>query len=267
MSVANVFGLPPPLPVNFSIPGAVVTSVINGNPNVIINASELTVNTNTPESMILNNTTNTFSNELDIQKNGTRIVGFGNNNATNEAYVWVYSGQPLKFGTSGVERLRILNSGIPNDNTVPYLLGINGVNGPTVIAYKNNVSNYNTISAVTTLNLTAAQSVGQINVTNTGGPYVITLPAVANGLRFTFLVSGSLVASVTIHSSSTNLYGSLLSSTGIAVTGGAIISPVTNLILGAAVAPGIGDRYDLTSDGTNWYVRGSTSVPGSVTTS
>lgn len=113
----------------------VVTPAINGNADLAITADRITATVNQPFSMILNNTSTTFSNELRVQNNGTTIIGFGNNNSTNEAFCWTYANQPLKFATNSTERLRIAAAGIANDNTITSVLGLQG----TSLVFKNNI--------------------------------------------------------------------------------------------------------------------------------
>lgn len=128
---------------------AITTATITGNVNLALNANQIVATVNQPASMILNNTSTTFSNELRIQNNGTTIIGFGNNNSTNEAFCWTYANQPLKFATNNAERLRIAATGIGNDNSITSILGLSG----TTLAFKNNIADTSTAQTFTNKNL------------------------------------------------------------------------------------------------------------------
>lgn len=128
---------------------ALTTATINGNANLAINANQITATVNQPFGMVLNNTSATFSNELRVENNGVSIVGFGNNNTTNEAYCWTYANQPLKFATNSAERMRIPAAGIANDNSITNILGLQG----TSLVYKNNIVDASTTQTLTNKNL------------------------------------------------------------------------------------------------------------------
>lgn len=135
-----------------------------------------------------------------------------------------------------------------------------GANCNCLLGYNNIIPI--TVSAV----LSAANSGSQVNINSAAAAVAITLPAVANGLHFTFIVcSATLANAVTIGAGSAIILGSLLSSDGTAVTGGAVTTAKSNLIIGTTAA--FGDKYELISDGVKWYVTGVTAVHGSITTS
>lgn len=116
--------------------------------------------------------------------------------------------------------------------------------------------------------LTPSQSGSTFVLGATSAANTLQLPAPTLGLNFEFVVAAALGHAVTLESNPvsgalvTNISGTVVSSDGTSVTGGAV-SAQTKVILGTTAA--IGDRYRFFADGTNWQVSGSTSVHGSVT--
>jgi hypothetical protein len=132
------------------------------------------------------------------------------------------------------------------------------------------VAKYNTISVASTVQLGGALAVAnahsQININSAASAITATLPAATNGCHWIIFINSSTLANtVTISAASAILFGSLMSSDGTAVTGGAITAAKTNLIIGTTAK--IGDRYLIDSDGVSWYVTGFTSAHGSVSVS
>jgi hypothetical protein len=116
--------------------------------------------------IIVNNSAPTSANDILFQNTNINILGVGSNNATNEGYLWVYAVQPLKFGTSNTERLRIPAIGIVNDNSVINILGMQG----TTMVTKNNMVDTNTAQTLTNKTLTVPVI---STISNTG---ILTLP-------------------------------------------------------------------------------------------
>jgi len=125
--------------------------------------------------IIVNNAAPTSANDILFQNTGNNILGVGSNNATNEGYLWVYAVQPLKFGTSNTERLRIPAIGIVNDNSVTNILGMQG----TTMVTKNNVVDTNTAQTLTNKTLTSPTIA---TIINTG---TLTLPTLTGTLALT----------------------------------------------------------------------------------
>jgi hypothetical protein len=73
----------------------------------------------------------------------TYAVGF--NEVTKQGYVWTYPAHDIRFGTDDIERMKILGTGIVNNNTVTNILGLNG----TTLVYKNNVVDTDTAQTLT----------------------------------------------------------------------------------------------------------------------
>lgn len=111
--------------------------------------------------------------------------------------------------------------------------------------------------------LVGSQSGHYITIQNTGIAYTITLPSATIGYYFEFYVGGTLSNAVTIASTTSNVFGSVVSSDGTAVSGGNLTSAKTAVILGTTA--GKGDRYTFYSDGVSWYLTGVTNTHGSVT--
>lgn len=100
-----------------------------------------------------------------------------------------------------------------------------------------------------TVVLTASQS-GQafINVSTSGTP-VWTLPAVANGLEFTF-ICGNTTAGFAINTTTTAVIHAKTTATGTAITSTATTGAITNT-QGTAV---VGDVLNLICDGVAWWM-------------
>jgi len=133
----------------------------------IVLANALTTTTNpllmnspTFHPITVNNTSATSGNDILFQNSGVNVVGFGVNQATNEAYSWVYANQPYKIGTNNAERLRIAAAGIANDNTLVNMLGLQG----TTLSYKNNVADTSTAQVLTNKTLDSASNT--LTITN-----------------------------------------------------------------------------------------------------
>lgn len=129
----------------------------------------------------------------------------------------------------------------------------------------NLLTGVSTVTAITTTAAPAVTASGTVySVSCPGGStYNITLPAPASGVNFTFIVGAAIGHAVTLKSNAANVYGNIVSSDGTAVTSGNITSAITNVVLGSTAA--VGDKYTYISDGTNYYVFGSTGTHGSVT--
>lgn len=121
---------------------------------------------------------------------------------------------------------------------------------------------YGTIISTASMNLTTFSG-GIFFIPSAAAATQITLPSATNGATYTFIISGALSNAVTIAAPSAITLGNVASVDGTAVTGGAITSAKTNVIIGTTAA--VGDRYDYCCDGTHYIVRGVTSVHGSVT--
>lgn len=116
-----------------------------------------------------------------------------------------------------------------------------------------------TVSPSAATTLTASQS-GSLVLLDAAAGYAVTLPSPAAGLSFRFVVK-SLFATTdwVITSASANMYGTIMEAGALQAVAGAT---TINLELGADT---IGDYIDVYSDGTNWYVAGSTAQAASVT--
>lgn len=76
------------------------------------------------------------SSYIDIRSNGNPALQIGVNPNTGIAYIdSITGGNYLSISTADSERIRILGSGISNDNTVTNILGLNN----TTLSYKNNI--------------------------------------------------------------------------------------------------------------------------------
>ena len=106
-----------------------------------------------------------------------------------------------------------------------------------------------------TVVLTAANSgTTYINAATSGTPS-FTLPAVANGLRFTF-ITGSTTAGFTVTTGTAAVIHAKTSATGTAITSTATSGSLINTQATAVV----GDAITLICDGTNWYMTSQTGI-------
>ena len=123
------------------------------------------------------------------------------------------------------------------------------------------------IAAATTL--TASDS-GAI-ISNSGGPYSITLPINASdytGVNYSIVVNTAPAGAITIAAGSAIIFGQVGESevdSSNDAPGSSDDTGVSNLIIGTTAHPG--DYIDLVSDGTKWFIRGRTFSDGAVTTS
>jgi hypothetical protein len=114
-----------------------------------------------------------------------------------------------------------------------------------------------TPTAAVTLN--ASDSGKEIYLDAAAG-FAVTLPAVTAGLKYTFIV-GSAFATTDF---------TVVAATDV-IQGGAIVNSVfvpaanENTISFVATAETVGDYVELSSDGTNWYVKGNGALAGSIT--
>ncbi len=98
--------------------------------------SQLTLNTATFHPVIINQSSSTTTNDVLFQKAGVDIFAVGTNETSNETYTWGFTARDYKIGTNNTERLRILSTGIANDNSITSVLGLQG----TTLVFKNNLA-------------------------------------------------------------------------------------------------------------------------------
>jgi hypothetical protein len=96
---------------------------------------QLILNTNFFHPLIINNSTNTTGNDILFEEDGTQICSFGDNIETQTSYCWNYVNRDFKIGTNDIERLRILGTGIADNDGATQLLALSA--GSTVLQYRN----------------------------------------------------------------------------------------------------------------------------------
>lgn len=131
----------------------------------------------------------------------------------------------------------------------------------------NGVAFNNTPETVTAANVITAAESGKTFFLSSATEFASTLPAVAAGLRFTFIVaaapSGASYTIVTDGSANV-IVGHVLSSQDAGgsadseTSGGDTISFVDSKAV-------VGDRVDVISDGTSWFARGTCKVFDGIT--
>ena len=117
--------------------------------------------------------------------------------------------------------------------------------------------------AVTTTNVITAAESGTTFFLNAVGGFTSTLPAVAAGLNFKFVVKTAPTTAyiITTNAGDNVLYGLTVERAGTAGVAGAARDTV-NFVASQAI---IGDTYEFTCDGTNWYMRGMVDVAAACT--
>lgn len=114
-----------------------------------------------------------------------------------------------------------------------------------------------TVTEATTLD---ASDSGKLLVLDAAAGAAVTLPAVAEGLSYKFVV-GSAFATTdwTIVAPAAVIQGTVI------VNGASVLGADEDTITFAATAENPGDWVDVVSDGTNWYVSGVGSAASSIT--
>lgn len=106
-----------------------------------------------------------------------------------------------------------------------------------------------------------AEESGKTFYLNLAGGFVVTLPAPALGLRFTFIVSTAPTTSYTVvtAASANVMLGHIVTSQDAGGSGDSETSggDTFSFVANQAV---VGDRADFESDGTSWFVRGTCKV-------
>lgn len=123
----------------------------------------------------------------------------------------------------------------------------------------------NHITSTATGVITNALSGMLFYIDSAAAAVTVQLPAPTRaGLIFKFVVtSSSLANAATIASTGANLFANIQSNDGTVVTGGNPSTAKTNVILGTGSK--LGDWYEVVSDGTNYWVKGCTSLHTAVT--
>ena len=114
------------------------------------------------------------------------------------------------------------------------------------------------VENVTATNVITAAESGKTFFLNAVGGFTSTLPAVAAGLRFRFIVKTAPTTAyiITTNGGSNLLYGHMLERAGTAGVAGAA-QDTFNFVANNAI---IGDWVEFYSDGTNWYYHGMVDV-------
>ena len=120
------------------------------------------------------------------------------------------------------------------------------------------------LEVVTTTNVLTAAESGKILILNSATAFVTTLPAVAAGLRFTFIAGATQVTGgnhtiVPNASNDNTIYGETN------VAGATVPASAEGSINWVADTILPGDRIDVVCDGTNWYVSGMAAATGAIT--
>lgn len=99
-------------------------------------------------------------------------------------------------------------------------------------------------------------------VLNAAAGAAVTLPSPKPGLSFSFVVGAAFATTnwtIVTASSANIIHGS------VEVAGAVVVAGSEDTISFVATAETIGDRVDLSSDGTSWFLSGSAAVTGGIT--
>jgi hypothetical protein len=120
------------------------------------------------------------------------------------------------------------------------------------------VNGVETVTGATTL--TAADS-GKTIYLNAAAGATVTLPAVAAGLNFKFVVAAAFATTnwVIASAEGDNIDGS------IEVAGAVVVAGAEDQINFVATAESLGDHVVLHSDGNQWFVHGMAALTGGIT--
>ena len=167
---------------------------------------------------------------------------------------------------TGVEGLKVDAGTVTFDETLE-------VTGATTLSSTLAVTGATTLSstlsfrelteAVTTTNVITASESGTTFFLNAVGGFTSTLPAPAAGLNFKFVVKTAPTTAyiITTNAGADVLYGVVVERAGTAGVAGAARDTV-NFVASQAI---IGDTYEFTCDGTNWYMKGIVDVAAACT--
>jgi len=145
------------------------------------------------------------------------------------------------------------------NDTLAYLAATQSLSNKTV------TGPMNVIHVTATVAVTAAQSGSTIFIDSSAAAVSITLPTIAAGLKYKFIVtSSSLASAVTIVAPSANQAGLVIA--GDATAFGTVpFSAKTNVILGTGSK--LGDTLNYECDGTNYWISGFIAVHSTITLS
>jgi len=117
---------------------------------------------------------------------------------------------------------------------------------------------------VTASNGIGATESGKTFFLNSATEFASTLPAPAQGLKYTFIITAapSGAAYTIVTASSANIMSGTVSD----IVGETVYATAQDLITFADGVSVIGDRVDVESDGTNWYYRAVSGADGGITT-
>ena len=99
-------------------------------------------------------------------------------------------------------------------------------------------------------------------VLNAAAGAAVTLPAPVAGLAFQFTVGAAFAT--TNWTIVTNASANIISGS-VEVAGAVVVAGTEDTISFVATAETIGDKIQLSSDGTNWFLSGSGALSGSIT--
>lgn len=118
------------------------------------------------------------------------------------------------------------------------------------------------IEVVTTTNAITAAESGKTFIINSATAFVSTLPAVAAGLRYRFVVGATIVTGgnhTIVPTDDNTIYGgAIVAGAEVAASAEGSINLIADLTLP-------GDQLDVICDGTNWYVNGHIVTSGGLT--
>lgn len=123
------------------------------------------------------------------------------------------------------------------------------------------LKNLGAVETLTGADTITAAETGKTFYLNAAAGATITLPAVAAGLKFRFVIAATFATTNWIVASAEgdNIDGS------IEVAGAVVVAGAEDQINFVATAESLGDYIELESDGTQWFVHGMAALAGGIT--
>jgi hypothetical protein len=111
----------------------------------ISSSGKLNITNSTPSgtaNILINQTVNNIANDIAFQSNGVNSLFVGYDQTNANAYI--LSNGDLDLYSGGVERVRLLSTGLPLNNSITQVLGLNG----STLSTKNNIIDTTSIQTI-----------------------------------------------------------------------------------------------------------------------
>lgn len=129
-----------------------------------------------------------------------------------------------------------------------------------------NFSVLDKVEVVTATNVILAEETGTTFYLSALAGFESTLPTVAAGLRFRFVVKTAPTSNgYTITGAPADVISGTISSGGVAAGANSVDAALTDNVIFVANQAAVGDWVEFESDGALWYVRGATALLAGIT--